>query len=925
MELDFNKLEQRIIDSKIADPFISAYHYSGKLGHTMLSLGYYYDNVLIGAITYGVGASPQQIKWLNQIEPSWTQQNFFELTRLCIHPDWHIKNLASVMVGKSFDYLRKNMPERQVLVSYADTNQVNSNGINHIGYIYQATNWYFVGTGGRLTQCLLDGVEKHSKTYLTNKDKKSLYELKSIAAKQKYLFFLANKKLKKEWLKKITILPYPKQNNLVGVRAEDFFKKEKVQKVLIDRDLTKDKSCGIVLNAVEVSKDTPLSKGEGLVRLQDSALILPEPLPSKQPTKLLITEEDSTHFNSLLSELATSQHWSFDVETDGAHFVLAKLDGIGFYFPSEKSYYVNLYKTSDKWIETVIESLRPHFENEKTGKIGFNILYDAHVMKNYGVDVKGPICDAMIESYLVNPADRPFKLKTLVPKHLKIEMRQYKEIDRENILDMATYCMEDSRCTYLLYKNRKEELIKHSMWRLFCDIEMPFLKVLFDMERRGIKVDIERLTLMHRIISRGMNNYKRMFYKRTFGNESEAVLIKVAKKIKGETKRIDEQFNIDSTQHLGTLLYKDKKYPVLSKTPKGKPSTDRMALEILAERGYEGMAELVKYRKMQKLLTGFIEPILNEHLINGRVYPSYLQHGTGTGRLSSSKPNFQNLPVRTIHGKALRRCFVANDGCKLIDADLSQIELRVMAHYSQDPQLVRAFQENLDLHDLTSQLVFGYPPQFTDEKLHPENKSVRTLCKNLNFGLQYGAGPRKFALMANLELKENRLTEEQAKEYIERYFKKYSMVKTFQLAYPQEVRRLGYATTILGRRRYLPEIQKKPYSGDKVIDKENWKKTSHAERQAISTVIQGTASDILKLAMLRAYRKGLLLVTQIHDQVLVLSKKETADKDVEVLRDCLENCGIKLEVPVIAKIKVVDRWEQESDSAPIEEEKPFED
>lgn len=622
--------------------------------------------------------------------------------------------------------------------------------------------------------------------------------------------------------------------------------------------------------------------------------IVIKPVQVLKENTFLITGQCYEELNTLLKLLAdpTLKFFCFDVETDGAHFMLAKLDGIGFYIPTEKKcFYINFYKEDERWIHEALEKLRPYFENEKIGKIGHNILYDIHIMKNYGISVNGPLFDTMIASYLVNPDDRPFKLKRLVPKHLKIEMREYDEIDRENILDMAIYCMDDAEKTFLLYQNRKEALMRQNLWRLFNDIEMPFLRVLFKMERYGIKVDVDKLAALRVDYEQKFEEFKNEFCLKMFGVASDKVLITVSKKVKGEKKRVDVPFNIDSNDHLAELFYNIKKYPVIAKTKTGKASADKAALGKLGERGYEGLDILLQYRELNTLLKNFIRPILDTHMVRGRVHASYLQHGTRTGRLSSSRPNFQNIPVRSDFGKEIRKCFVADEGFKFIDADLSQIELRVMAHYSKDPQLMKAYKEDIDLHTLTGELVLGI-------RGREMTKSERTLCKNLNFGLQYGAGPRKFAVLA-------KITEDEAKEYIDKYFKKYFFVKSFQAAYPKEVRRVGYATTVLGRVRYLPDIKL-----DKV-SKENWKRVSAAEREALSTLIQGSASDILKLAMIRADHQGITLIGQIHDQLLATDRTETVVSSAKILKDSMENCGLTFDVPIIAKVNIVDRWEAE--------------
>ena len=627
----------------------------------------------------------------------------------------------------------------------------------------------------------------------------------------------------------------------------------------------------------------------------------------------LINEGDDEKLAELIVKLSSNKFFVFDTETDGAHFMLAVMDGIGFYLPEDGScYYINFYKTSNLWVNTALNYVKPIFDSKSIGKVGHNIIYDSHILKNTGIDINGPILDTMIAAYIANPDDRPLKLKSLVPRHLNIDMRQYKEIDRNNIIDMAIYCMEDCRCTYLLYINRKDALLKVGLWEHFITIEMPYLKVLLEMERRGIKVDVERLYFLKKLLDKAVLKYKNLFYKKMFGQPYGDVKIYIQKKIKKETVKVEDTFNIDSTAHLGVLIYTMKKYPIESWTSGGKtgikkPSTDKKALQRLADAGHEGLDILMKYRELQKLITAFVNPILEEHMINGRVHSSYYQHGTKTGRLSSADPNFQNIPVRTSHGKALRKCFMADEGDKIIDADLSQIELRVMAHFSGDQLLLKAYRDNLDLHDLTGQEILGMRP---GETSLPDNKAKRTLCKQLNFGLQYGAGPRKFTIIANTELpKSAKITEEESKLYIEKYFKKYCGVRAFQVAYPKEVRSRGYATTILGRRRYLPNIKLSTYHPDKKISNELWRKKAAAERAALSTLIQGTASDIMKLAMIKAHNHGLKIIAQIHDQLLVASAKSDVEKNTVDLKECMENSGIKLRVPVIASVHAVDRWE----------------
>lgn len=642
-----------------------------------------------------------------------------------------------------------------------------------------------------------------------------------------------------------------------------------------------------------------------------------------RPNTHIITESDLGVVAKLVIDLGEAKHFSFDVETDGKHFILAKLDGIGFYIPdSDRGYYINMYGASSGFIKNMLDTVKPYLEDDKKGKIGHNILYDMHVMKNYDVDVKGPLFDTMIASYISNPDDRPFKLKRLVPRHLKIDMREYEDIDRENITEMAVYCMEDARCTYLLYKDRKKVLLDSNMWRLFNDIEMPFLRVLFDMERRGIQVDLDRLTAMRKRYEKKVEELRDTFCLEMFGKpyienrdalksamslESDTIKISVTKSIKKIKKRVEVPFNIDSNDHLAELLYSIKKYPVVSRTKTtGKPSVDKLAMDKLSDKGYEPVSILLEYRTAETLLKTFIIPILDEHTINGRVYPSYLQHGTRTGRLSSSKPNFQNIPVRTKDGKEIRRCFMADKNWKLIDGDLSQIELRVMAHFSKDPNLLRAYRTGLDIHNLTGELVLGI-------KGREMTKAERTLVKNLNFGLTYGAGPRKFATMANLMLpKDAKLTEDSAKAHIERFFSKYVGIRTFQNVYPREVKKTGYATTVLGRRRYMPDI-KLPKTNN-----ECWRRVAAAERESVSTIIQGSAADIIKLAMIRAHSRGIKLVAQIHDQLIATAPAEDVDRSAAVLKDCMENCGLKFEVPIVANLSTSERWEGHAEEAALE-------
>ena len=528
-------------------------------------------------------------------------------------------------------------------------------------------------------------------------------------------------------------------------------------------------------------------------------------------------------------------------------------------------------------MDEVLAVLKPWLESDAPQKVGQNIKYDMHVLANHGITLRGVVDDTMLESYVLE-AHRTHGMDALAGRHLNRTTITYEEVAGKGAkaigfdqvaLDVATtYAAEDADVTLQLHRTlwpaiEASERLRH----IYRNIEMPTLQVLYDMERHGVLLDRDRLRAQSQQLAEQLMELERQ-----------------AHELAGQP------FNLGSTKQLGEILFERLGLPVVKKTPAGKPSTDESVLEKLAL-DYPLPKVLLQWRGLAKLKSTYTDKL--PEMVDpktGRVHTTYSQAVAITGRLASSDPNLQNIPVRTPEGRRIREAFIAPPGHRMMSADYSQIELRIMAHISQDAGLLKAFADGEDVHRATASEVFGVP-------IAEVNSEQRRYAKVINFGLIYGMSA--FGLAANLGIERGA-----AQAYIDRYFARYPGVAAYMERTRAQAREQGYVETVFGRRLWLPEI-----------GSSNMGRRQMAERAAINAPMQGTAADLIKLAMidvhawLRRENLGARLVMQVHDELVL----EVPDAEVERLKTDLpaRMAGVaQLSVPLLAEVGVGENWEQ---------------
>ena len=528
-------------------------------------------------------------------------------------------------------------------------------------------------------------------------------------------------------------------------------------------------------------------------------------------------------------------------------------------------------------MDEVLAVLKPWLESDAPQKVGQNIKYDMHVLANHGITLRGVVDDTMLESYVLE-AHRTHGMDALAGRHLNRTTITYEEVAGKGAkaigfdqvaLDVATtYAAEDADVTLQLHRTlwpaiEASERLRH----IYRNIEMPTLQVLYDMERHGVLLDRDRLRAQSQQLAEQLMELERQ-----------------AHELAGQP------FNLGSPKQLGEILFERLGLPVVKKTPAGKPSTDESVLEKLAL-DYPLPKVLLQWRGLAKLKSTYTDKLPEmADPQTGRVHTTYSQAVAITGRLASSDPNLQNIPVRTPEGRRIREAFIAPPGHQMMSADYSQIELRIMAHISQDAGLLKAFADGEDVHRATASEVFGVP-------IAEVNSEQRRYAKVINFGLIYGMSA--FGLAANLGIERGA-----AQAYIDRYFARYPGVSAYMERTRAQAREQGYVETVFGRRLWLPEI-----------GSSNMGRRQMAERAAINAPMQGTAADLIKLAMidvhawLRRENLGARLVMQVHDELVL----EVPDAEVERLKTDLpaRMAGVaQLSVPLLAEVGVGENWEQ---------------
>ncbi len=586
--------------------------------------------------------------------------------------------------------------------------------------------------------------------------------------------------------------------------------------------------------------------------------------------------------DSWLAKIDAAQLVSVDTETTSLNPMQAKLVGISFCIESHQAAYLPLmhnYAGVPRQItlDTALAKLKPWLEDASKLKLGQNLKYDKHVFANHGIELNGIAHDTLLQSYVLE-SHRPHNMDNLAQRHLDIKTISYDEMTGKGVnrigfdqvaIESATeYAAEDADITLRLHQVLYPDVEQDNrLAHIYRAIEMPVLNVLFEMERNGVLLDQKLLYAQ----SQELNEKLKLL-------EQQAFTI------------AEQPFNLNSPKQIQEILFNQLKLPVIKKTPKGVPSTNEEVLQQLAL-DYPLPKILLDYRSLAKLKSTYTDklPLMVNHL-TGRVHTNYAQSVAVTGRLSSNDPNLQNIPVRTSEGRRIREAFIAPPGHRIISADYSQIELRIMAHISQDEGLLKAFAGGEDIHRATAAEVFGISLKEVDQE-------QRRYAKVINFGLIYGMS--EFGLANQLGIERSA-----ARAYMDRYFSRYPGVADYMQYTRERAKQSGYVETVLGRRLWLPEI-----------NNTNGNRRQAAERAAINAPMQGTAADIIKLAML-AVRNWLTqenlqskLIMQVHDE-LVLEVPETEINSIQKTLPEIMGRVLVLDVPLLVEIGIGDNWEQ---------------
>ncbi|MBI4975038.1 MAG: DNA polymerase I [Candidatus Omnitrophica bacterium] len=602
--------------------------------------------------------------------------------------------------------------------------------------------------------------------------------------------------------------------------------------------------------------------------------LLKDVAPREDFKSSYILIDDEKGFKRLIGELKGTKEFAFDSETTNEDPMVAVLVGMSFSWEEGKAYYVPVNKYLDK--DKILEGLRPIFEDDDIKKIGQNIKYEYVILANCGIRLKAIAFDTMIASYLLNPSKLNHNLEDISLDHLNHKMSMSIEeligkgkhaitMDAVSVEKVCRYCCEDSDVTLRLKKILERELSKKDLDKLFYEVEVPLIEVLAVMEMNGVVIDKDYLLGLSKEMDKKLNRLTKHIY-----------------------DLAGEEFNINSPKQLSVILFEKLKLPVIRRTKTGF-STDEEVLRRLAL-AHPLPKSLIEYRELSKLKSTYVDALPN--LINPgtkKVHTSFNQTVTQTGRLSSSEPNLQNIPIKTEEGKRIRKAFVPSGRDNLLlSADYSQIELRILAHLSGDAQLITAFKSGLDVHAFTASLVFGTKEaDVTDE--------MRNMAKTVNFGIIYGMSPYGLSQSLSIEV-------DKAKDFIDSYFERYPGVKLYIEDLIEEARSDGYVTTILGRRRYIPEI-----------NSPDIRLKAFAERTAINTPIQGSAADIIKIAMIKIHEElkekklDSRMIMQVHDELVFDVSKTEANQMERIVKDGMENV-IELKVPIKAHIETGKNW-----------------
>jgi len=584
--------------------------------------------------------------------------------------------------------------------------------------------------------------------------------------------------------------------------------------------------------------------------------------------------------STMVKILKSSDLISFDIESTSTEPMLAEIVGLSFSIKNDEGWYIPiefpeknnlLFTKSGNELEEVLEFLRPVLEDESLPKCGQNIKYDMLILKNYGIDVQGVMFDTMVAAHLLKPGFRSYKLDYLSQEYLNYRMQPITELigSGKNQLSMAEvpldqviqYAAEDADVVFQLTPIFKKELEDTQLLDIFDNVEIPLIPVLVQMEQNGVFVDTKLMLEMSKWMEKKLDTYTREIY-----------------------ALAGTDFNLNSTQQLAVILFDKFNLPTVRKR-----STDVNVLETLKNQ-HPLPGKILKYRKFQKLKSTYVDAIPKLiHPKTGRIHSSFSQTIAATGRLSSSNPNFQNIPIRAEEGREIRKAFQPQTkGWKLLSADYSQIELRIMAHLSGDETLREAFKKGEDIHSHTASNIYGVPI----DAVLPE---MRGIAKLVNFGVMYGAGPFRMSQELGIPI-------EEGKKIIDAYFSRYSGIQTFINKTLESARQEKYVQTLLGRKRYCYDI-----------DNENQRIRSAVERAVINMPIQGTAAELIKLAMikidkkLRANNFKTKMILQIHDELLFEVPEDEINTIQEIVVYEMEN-ALKLDIPIVVDLGIGNSW-----------------
>ena len=606
--------------------------------------------------------------------------------------------------------------------------------------------------------------------------------------------------------------------------------------------------------------------------------VLPAIQIDRSRYETLLTEAD---LNRWVEKLKQAKLFALDTETDNLDYMAANLVGISFALENGEATYLPLqldYLGAPKTLEktTALSLLKPVLENPSIQKVGQNFKYDLTIFARNGIDVQGVAFDTMLESYVLNSTGR-HNMDDLAKRYLGHQTISFEEIagkgknqltfNKIPLEQAAEYAAEDADVTMKLQQVLWEKLSKEpTLEKLFKEMELPLLGVLSRMERRGVLIDSDALFLQSNEIANRLSELEEQAY----------VLA-------------GQPFNLASTKQLQEILFDKLGLPVIQKTPKGAPSTNEEVLEELAF-SHELPKVLVEHRGLSKLKSTYTDKL--PQMVNpqtGRVHTSYHQAVTATGRLSSSDPNLQNIPIRNEEGRRIRQAFIAREGFTVVAADYSQIELRIMAHLSQDQGLINAFTQGKDIHRSTAAEIFGVA-------LDEVTSEQRRNAKAINFGLIYGMSA--FGLSRQLGI-----GRADAQNYMDLYFKRYPGVQTFMHDIREKAKAQGYVETLFGRRLYLPDI-----------NSSNGMRRKAAERVAINAPMQGTAADIIKRAMIQLDQKlqndpDIAMIMQVHDELVFEVRSEKVAFYNELIKTQMESAA-DLVVPLIVEVGQGTNWDE---------------